>query len=81
MQVAYIVNKLLADIISNAYFDPKIPGIFHFYLWYYGEWEEVIIDDRLPTYKSGDFEGRLIYGRSLNPNEFWLALLEKAYAK
>lgn len=43
--------------------------------------KKLLSTERLPTYKSGDFEGRLIYGRSLNPNEFWLALLEKAYAK
>jgi len=57
-------------------------GVFRFNFWCFGEWKEVIVDDRLPTYKTQQNVRHLLFcSNRQNPNEFWPALLEKAYAK
>ena len=52
-------------------------GYFKASFWLCGKWVEVIIDDKLPVNCSKN----LIYGRCTNKNNFWVPLLEKAYAK
>ena len=71
-----LMNRVLCHGEYDDFTSSSYCGAFAFNIWQDGEWTKVIIDDRLPTYRN-----KLVFMHSKDKNEFWCALLEKAYAK
>ncbi len=61
---------------SQPLFGAGYKGIVHFRFWIFWLWIDVFVDDKLPV-----VENKLLYAHNTDVNEFWVALLEKAYAK
>ncbi|GLG94831.1 uncharacterized protein GBIM_01938, partial [Gryllus bimaculatus] len=55
---------------------PGYSGCIVIRLWHMNHWRDVEIDDRLPVQHDEP-----LYGRSSCKNEFWMSLVEKAFAK
>lgn len=71
----HLLNKVIPPD-QPLWGDSGYRGFFHFCFWQYGHWTDVIIDDFLPCVNS-----KLCFSRCLSSTAFWVALLEKAFAK
>lgn len=63
---------------DQSFDSSEYAGIFRFRIWWFGQWQEVVIDDRLPI---NPVTNRLVFIQPLFGCVYWPALLEKAFAK
>ncbi|OWZ13841.1 hypothetical protein PHMEG_00012771 [Phytophthora megakarya] len=74
-----------SDLLEQAFWrkdQHKSKGLFVCKFMKNFVWNYVLIDDRLPVYGFTDKKaGKPYFARCHNPNELWVSLLEKAYAK
>ncbi|CAF0817426.1 unnamed protein product [Brachionus calyciflorus] len=76
--VASVPQYTQIVIPPNQSFENDYIGIFRFRFWRFGEWVEVVVDDKLPVNENNE----LVYcHNSKDSNEMFGPLLEKAYAK
>ncbi|KAK7945702.1 hypothetical protein WMY93_001430 [Mugilogobius chulae] len=75
LQNKHLLNKVI-PLDQPLWGDSGYKGFFRFCFWQYGHWKDVIIDDFLPCV---DFKP--CFSQCLSPTAFWVAMLEKAYAK
>merc|ERR1719181_902236 len=68
---ALVKRLIVSDVYSKKY------GIYTVKFSKAGIWRYVHVDDRIPCSKCGKPQ----YARSLDPNETWVMIIEKAYAK
>jgi hypothetical protein len=75
-------NEQLLEIVipsDNALRHNMNMGAYHFRFWKLGYWYDVCVDDFLPT---NSLNSELIFSHNkIYPNEFWVPLFEKAFAK
>ncbi|KAH3759519.1 calpain-1 catalytic subunit [Pelomyxa schiedti] len=74
--VACAANR--PELIKNILVDYQLDiGLFICRFWKNGSWMPVCVDDRLPC----TADRKPAFARCKDPNEQWVSLLEKAYAK
>lgn len=83
LEMVNLIDKESAQMLSSGVYPPIFHNFRHkgIYVMRFSknhEWRYVIIDDRFPVYK-GNMQ--LVFGKCASPDELWVPLIEKAYAK
>ena len=73
-KVRYDHHRVLPP--NQCLFGSEYDGSVKLKIWQFGHWKDILIDDRLPL-----INDKYIYGHCDDPTEFWVALIEKAFAK
>lgn len=68
-------KSLIKRLFINSEYNAE--GLYQLRFCKNGEWQIVTIDDFLPCFPKGEH----IFSHTSNPNELWLTLLEKGFAK
>lgn len=80
-----ICDELAGKLVKGVY--PKIFhhlsqfGIYVFRFFKNYQWVYVLIDDRIPCYSGNEASPDIVFAKCHNRCEFWVPLIEKAYAK
>jgi len=76
---SFLILSTHAELLQNLIvFDGLEYGFAVFQFFKNGRWQYVIVDSRIPYNPQSKTP---LYGHCADPNEFWVPLMEKAYAK
>ena len=75
------VNELTSGVYPSLFHYFSQFGIYVLRFFKDYEWRYVIIDDRLPCYGEENQEPQLIFASCETTTEYWVPLIEKAFAK
>ncbi len=64
---------------GQSFNNSEYAGVFHFRLWRFGEWIDVVVDDYLPV--NAETNSLVYCHNNKDSNEMFGPLLEKAFAK
>lgn len=74
-------HQLLTGVYPSLFHNFSKFGLYVMRFFKDYDWRYVLIDNRLPCYGEANQDPQLVFASCENENEFWVPLIEKAYAK
>lgn len=83
---ALVLIAIRDDIFGNLICEDRFPefekyGLYVFRMFRNCKVHYVVVDDKVPCMERSNGQCIPAFARNRNPNEFWVSLIEKAYAK